>query len=143
PRRRRVPPRARGARDHRRLLRALRREARRDRVPLPAGDPLPSRASAVATGGLGREDARPVDAPNTWRYSDPWIGGSFIAKSTETRPRALSADISRSRSLAESAVWASSFLTAPTHLMLGAWNATASLWAEVASGTPSASRSPE
>ncbi len=34
--------------DHRRLLRAVRRGARRDRVPLPARDPLPRRAAAVA-----------------------------------------------------------------------------------------------
>ena len=45
PRRRGVPPRARGDRRHRRLLRAVRGRPRRHRVPLPARDPLPRRTA--------------------------------------------------------------------------------------------------
>ena len=66
---------------HRRLLRALRREARRDRVPLPARDPLPRRAPAVASGGLGREESascsNPPAPPRQTRSPHNGAGGAF------------------------------------------------------------------
>src|SRR3954471_5324661 len=64
---RRVPARARGARDHGRLLRAFRRRPRRDRVPVPDRDPLPRRAPPVTTlrTGLGRTLAQANAPPPT------------------------------------------------------------------------------
>ena len=55
PRRRGLPARTRGDRDHGRLLRAFRRRPRCDRVPLPARDPLSRGAAAVACPDRGSQ----------------------------------------------------------------------------------------
>src|SRR4029453_17627925 len=53
PRRRGVQAQARGRGDHRLLLRALRRDALRDRVPLSAGGGVPRGAAVVIAGAAG------------------------------------------------------------------------------------------
>src|SRR2546422_1006244 len=66
PRRRGLPSRLRGARRTGRLLRAFRRQARRDHVPLPVGAPVP--------GGTARMSTQVVDVARglwVWRTRHP------------------------------------------------------------------------